>query len=102
MNRLNIFTTQIVVDLPTLSTEISSSKTNTCTSTEGNNSCTPSQEIVWSREEDKIILETFQKDGYDENIFNEISKRLQNRSVASVEKRFQTLMQLLQEMTSNS
>lgn len=56
--------------------------------------------LSWSREEDKIILETFQREESKEEAFARISEKLSDRSVAQIRQRFQTLMELLQKMAT--
>ncbi|XP_017777244.1 PREDICTED: uncharacterized protein LOC108563156 [Nicrophorus vespilloides] len=59
-------------------------------------------EIQWAREEDKIILEMFQKETDKDVAFQRIANVLQNRSIAQIKQRFETLMILLREMTKNN
>ncbi|CAH1983021.1 unnamed protein product [Acanthoscelides obtectus] len=55
------------------------------------------EEICWKREEDKIILETFQKENDKEVAFKSISHQIRNRSKSQIRKRFDTLMKILIE-----
>ncbi|CAH0551760.1 unnamed protein product [Brassicogethes aeneus] len=55
------------------------------------------EDTSWRRDEDKIILETFQKENDKEHAFLLIAKQLQNRTVSQIRSRFQTLMTLLME-----
>lgn len=56
--------------------------------------------MPWTREEDKIILETFQKEDDKEKAFVRISELLESRTRAQIEERFTTLMNLLREMAA--
>lgn len=60
------------------------------------------EECSWKREEDKIILETFQKENDKEHAFIIIADQLKNRTVPQISNRFQTLMTLLLETLGNS
>ncbi|KAK7863845.1 hypothetical protein R5R35_003329 [Gryllus longicercus] len=53
----------------------------------------------WTRDEDKIILRTFQSVNNSENVFQKICYELPSRTAAEVQCRFQTLMSFLQKMT---
>lgn len=55
----------------------------------------------WTRDEDKIILQTFQERGDTPDVFNDIQKALPNRTVTEIRQRFHTLMSLLQEMAAS-
>ncbi|VEN34224.1 unnamed protein product [Callosobruchus maculatus] len=55
------------------------------------------EEHCWKREEDKIILETFQKENDKEVAFRSISHQIRNRSKSQIRKRFDTLMKILIE-----
>lgn len=59
-------------------------------------------EETWTRDEDKIILETFQKGINKDEAFARIAKSLENRTVSQIKQRFQMLMNLLQKMASTS
>ncbi|KAK9880592.1 hypothetical protein WA026_011832 [Henosepilachna vigintioctopunctata] len=54
---------------------------------------------MWSREEDKIILQTFQQK-FSEEAIQLIANQLKNRSANEIRSRFEILMMLLQEMES--
>lgn len=54
-------------------------------------------DLTWTREEDKIILQTFQKENDKEHAYSSIAKKLTNRTVPQIRNRFQTLMTLLME-----
>ncbi|KAL3287114.1 hypothetical protein HHI36_001595 [Cryptolaemus montrouzieri] len=54
----------------------------------------------WTREEDKIILETFQQK-FDQDAIQLIAKRLKKRRVDEIRTRFERLMALLQEMETS-
>lgn len=56
---------------------------------------------TWNRDEDKVILQTFQKNGDSQNVFKEIQHLLPGRSVPEIRQRFHILMGLLQEMSSS-
>lgn len=56
--------------------------------------------MPWTREEDKIILETFQKEDDKEKAFVRISELLESRTRHQIEERFTTLMNLLREMAA--
>ncbi|KAK9701167.1 Myb-like DNA-binding domain [Popillia japonica] len=58
------------------------------------------EEISWTKEEDKIILETFRRDGDKEETFQKISSSLENRSVSNVKNRFRTLLNIIQQMAA--
>lgn len=55
---------------------------------------------VWTREEDKLILQAFQRQIGSEQTFSEISSLLPLRSVDDIQGRFQVLMNLLEKVTS--
>nr|CAH7758945.1 unnamed protein product [Callosobruchus chinensis] len=55
------------------------------------------EEHCWKREEDKIILETFQKENDKEVAFKSISHQIRNRSKSQIRKRFDRLMKILIE-----
>ncbi|KRT82144.1 hypothetical protein AMK59_3771 [Oryctes borbonicus] len=65
-----------------------------------NSNSNAGEEISWSKEEDKIILETFRREGDKEETFQQISNILENRSVVKVKSRFQTLLHFIQEMAA--
>lgn len=69
---------------------------------ENSNSNTFEQVLSWTRDEDKIILETFQKENNKDQAFQHISELLENRTVAQIKQRFETLMNLLQEMAARA
>lgn len=56
---------------------------------------------TWNRDEDKIILQTFQKNGDSQNVFKEIQHLLPGRTVSDIRHRFHVLMGLLHEMSSS-
>ncbi|XP_071445491.1 uncharacterized protein mute [Hetaerina americana] len=56
-------------------------------------------EIPWTREEDRIILQTFQADGGKRDALVKIRQKLPGRSVAEIASRFQKLMSLFRKMT---
>ncbi|KAI4468576.1 yy1 associated protein-related [Holotrichia oblita] len=58
------------------------------------------EEISWTKEEDKIILETFRRDGDKEETFQQIANSLENRSVTNVKSRFRTLLNIIQQMAA--
>ncbi|CAH1164288.1 unnamed protein product [Phaedon cochleariae] len=51
----------------------------------------------WRREEDKVILEVFQKENDKDNAFRIIAGELKNRTVDEIKSRFNVLMKLLME-----
>lgn len=55
---------------------------------------------AWSRDEDKIILQTFRQSSNNEATFEQISKLLPNRTLVEIKSRFHKLMSLLQQMAS--
>ncbi|CAH1394882.1 unnamed protein product [Nezara viridula] len=57
---------------------------------------------LWTREEDKLILQAFQKQLSTEQTFSRISDLMPNRTVEDIQGRFQVLMNLLEQMTSGS
>lgn len=57
---------------------------------------------VWTREEDKMILQTFQKELGTEQTFSKISNLMPSRSVNDIQGRFQVLMNLLEKVASGS
>lgn len=75
------------------------SLSNSPVHSENSNSNT-SEEISWTRDEDKVILETLQKEGDKEDTFTHIAEILGNRTVFQIKERFHTLMSLLKKMTS--
>ncbi|CAG9863585.1 unnamed protein product [Phyllotreta striolata] len=56
----------------------------------------------WKREEDKIILEVFQKENDKDNAFRAISNQLSNRTVGEIKSRFDTLMDLLMKTVEDA
>lgn len=54
----------------------------------------------WTREEDRIILQTFQTEGNSENTFKHVAELLNNRSIDEIKFRFYRLLTLLQEMAA--
>lgn len=54
----------------------------------------------WTRDEDKVILETFQQSGEEQKAFKAIQQRLPDRTILEIRQRFHVLMSLLQEMAS--
>nr|XP_022899665.1 uncharacterized protein LOC111413068 [Onthophagus taurus] len=54
----------------------------------------------WTKDEDKTILETLQKEGHREETFVKIAELLKSRSVDKIKERFQLLMRLIQEMAN--
>ncbi|XP_022189621.2 GON-4-like protein [Nilaparvata lugens] len=58
-------------------------------------------ESSWTREEDKVILQTFQQDGDSDKIFTKINAVLPLRSLSEIRSRFQVLMQLLNQMAQS-
>ncbi|RZF46058.1 hypothetical protein LSTR_LSTR004771 [Laodelphax striatellus] len=58
-------------------------------------------ESSWTREEDKVILQTFQQDGDSDKIFTKINAVLPLRSIPEIRSRFQVLMQLLNQMAQS-
>ncbi|KAJ1524371.1 hypothetical protein ONE63_010872 [Megalurothrips usitatus] len=55
---------------------------------------------TWTREEDRIILCTFQSEPDKDKNFNKIRAQLPHRTVAEISSRFQLLMNLIQQMRS--
>ncbi|KAG8258981.1 B cell differentiation [Homalodisca vitripennis] len=55
----------------------------------------------WTREEDKIILQTFQHENGLEQTFETASLQLPNRSKEEIQERFKVLFKLLKEMISD-
>lgn len=55
---------------------------------------------VWTREEDKLILEAFKQQHSHEQAFSKISSLLPSRSIEDIQGRFQVLMNLLEQMTN--
>lgn len=55
----------------------------------------------WTREEDKIILETFRRENDKETSFRLIADQLKNRSVSEIRNRFETLMRILMKTIGN-
>ncbi|XP_075215908.1 uncharacterized protein LOC142321584 [Lycorma delicatula] len=55
----------------------------------------------WTKEEDKVILQTFQQEGDSDQTFIMIRERLPLRSVEEVKSRFHILMLLLKRMTTS-
>uniref|UniRef100_A0A1Y1MDI7 Myb-like domain-containing protein n=1 Tax=Photinus pyralis TaxID=7054 RepID=A0A1Y1MDI7_PHOPY len=78
------------------------SLSNSPVHSDNSNSNHAPEEVSWTRDEDKIILETLQKECGRDSAFVNISELLENRSVLQVKERVQTLMDLLQKMTSAS
>ncbi|KAJ8976865.1 hypothetical protein NQ317_014260 [Molorchus minor] len=81
------------------------SDSNSSVSSSNNHSQSDSNlgdESSWKREEDKIILETFQKENDKEHAFKTIADQLKNRTVPQISNRFQTLMTLLLETLGTS
>lgn len=64
-----------------------------------NSNSNPSEDVSWTRDEDKTILETLRKEGGKEEAFICISEMLKHRTVSQIKDRFRTLMNLLQKMT---
>ncbi|XP_018333346.1 uncharacterized protein LOC108742578 [Agrilus planipennis] len=58
-----------------------------------------SDDIIWTLDEDRIILETLQKEIDKDKAFEKIAESLENRTVFQIRQRFHTLMELLQQMT---
>lgn len=56
----------------------------------------------WTREEDKIILETFKRENDKETSFKLIADELKNRSVPQIRNRFETLMTFLMQTIGNA
>nr|XP_018906709.1 PREDICTED: uncharacterized protein LOC109036792 [Bemisia tabaci] len=56
----------------------------------------------WTMEEDKIILQTFQKDPDMQDIFSKIQTQLPERSLQEVQSRFYVLIELLEKMSHSS
>lgn len=56
----------------------------------------------WTRDEDKIILETFRSMGNTEEAFQYMSNLLENRTVPEIKCRFEMLICLLQEMAAGT
>lgn len=65
-----------------------------------NSNSNPGDDASWTRDEDKIILETFRREGDKEETYQQIANLLENRSVESVKSRFQRLFNILQEMAA--
>lgn len=63
-----------------------------------NSNSNPCDETSWTREEDKIILETFQREGRNKEVFEQIATILKSRSSTQIKQRFQILLNLLQQM----
>lgn len=78
------------------------SLSNSPVHSENSNSNHAHEEVLWTRDEDKIILETLQKEGGKDSAFIRISELLESRSIVQIKERFQTLMNLLQKMTSGA
>lgn len=79
----------------------SGSVTNSPAHSENSNSNTFEQ-TSWTRDEDKIILETFQKEDDKEKALQHICELLVNRTLSQIKARFDTLMSLLQAMTARN
>ncbi|XP_063239206.1 uncharacterized protein LOC134540413 [Bacillus rossius redtenbacheri] len=58
--------------------------------------------LPWTRDEDKVILETFQLCSSMDRAFDSISEQLPTRTTEEIRVRFQTLMNLLQQLTGSS
>lgn len=58
--------------------------------------------ITWTRDEDKIILESFQKEDSKEKALKRISEQLSSRTLPQIKDRFVTLMNLLQAMAAKN
>lgn len=76
--------------------EIESTSSNSPGASENSNT---GEEISWSRDEDKVILQTLQSEGGTEDAFKLISECLENRTVTQVKQRFNTLLSLIRKMT---
>lgn len=59
-------------------------------------------DVSWTREEDRIILKTFQSEGNTEATFKRVSEILENRTIEQIKTRFERLIRLLQEMAAAS
>lgn len=57
---------------------------------------------TWTRDEDKIILESFQKEDSKEKALKRITEQLANRTLPQIKARFVTLMNLLQAMAAKN
>ncbi|KAF5275263.1 hypothetical protein FQA39_LY06923 [Lamprigera yunnana] len=78
------------------------SLSNSPVHSENSNSNLPDEDITWTRDEDKIILETMQKEGGKDEAFTKISKILETRSILQIRERFQILMNFLQKLATAS
>lgn len=58
------------------------------------------EQVTWTRDEDKVILESFQKEDSKEKALKRISEQLTNRTLSQIKSRFVTLMNLLQTMAA--
>lgn len=76
--------------------EIESTSSNSPGASENSNT---GEEICWTRDEDKVLLQTLQSEGGTEDAFKLISERLENRTITQVKQRFNTLLSLIRKMT---
>lgn len=65
-----------------------------------NSNNSTSDDITWTREEDRIILQTFQTEGNNKETFKHVAEILGNRTVEQIKTRFYRLINLLQEMAA--
>lgn len=70
------------------------------THSDSSNSNPVSDPNDWTREEDRIILQTFQSEGNNEETFKHVAEKLENRSIDQIKNRFFRLINLLQEMAA--
>lgn len=54
-------------------------------------------EESWTRDEDKLILETFKRENHKERAFQLIAEKMKHRRISQIRNRFDTLMGILME-----
>ncbi|XP_044735676.1 uncharacterized protein LOC123297912 [Chrysoperla carnea] len=95
-------------DIPATCSESENDSIVEAESIHSDSSVSDNQEVTkqisfgWTRDEDKIILKTFQQECDSENKFDIIGELLPHRTIPEIRERFQTLMNLLLKITKSN